>query len=793
MLDATVSAANLTCTSIPSSMLDDKYFRQLASSLGHEWLKLASYLDFSRDVIDRLQEDYRRAEECIFQMLVSWRQNSDWRLNNSLKLQGALVKCGRRDLADQLQDICLSDGFQQVVTLSDFSEESDGRPFEENRIQHIESNQHCKCIKRMNSIEHLQMLRAEFHQRFAHLHGMDRLGSLCHLVDFVAGYFDFYGGTLGLPEYDVHLYIPQGAIPSGKIEEVYLYVNPMVQSVSGLHSRALLSPLVECGPSGLKFLKSVVLHLPHFATNGGTGWDITAGVSYSESEDTHSDDWNNLSPDENSNLIINQQQIILALDHFSTYAAIGTPFNEDCGKTMKIYISPINSPTDSLNVHVLIWNNINITRQCVIRSHERLAFGVLDEACYLNVTWHGGDLMLQLNNTCPGYKVETTKKRIAKEVLWENQVHSVTFDLSVDTANHSGAAKKEWDGQQLCNVDIYQRSWGPSRSPVHLSVHHPHANKADVSAKGKQKTVDHSKTRTGSKSERKRNFPESLTTGERNSSQTDDVLPWKFKISVDLGQTDCTDGTSHLLRGIAAYRSGEIVVSDFVNNQLVICNIKNVVQAKIPLERVWDVAVLPNNNLVAVDETSEVKVFTENHTLAFTFTTKPAAVDKAQVGLVSAAVGEGGNIFIGDAFSNVVSEHLPADGTLVGTRKLHVCPHFLAVNRKGQLLVSGWNACKVDIMDDRNVHIVIQTIHPTIRGKPAWCLGVCCSTKDDIFIVVTSSNDRLGHVHRYNTQGDFEECIVKGLHKPRGIVCIDDTKLAVANDNTVMLFEKQDS
>ncbi|XP_038053170.1 uncharacterized protein LOC119725709 [Patiria miniata] len=779
--------------SVASGILVDQYFRQLASNLGHEWLKLSTYLGFKSATIDRLQEDYHRAEECIFKMLVSWRQNSDWRQDNCLKLQAALVKCGRQDLADELQDIYLSGSFLQSVTLTDLSEsnpENDCQPTQEHPDQGQEPDQHHRCLKRLNSVEHIKSLRAVFHRRFAHLRGMERLGSTCRLVDFVAGYFDFYGGTLGLPEYDVLLYVPQGAIPSGKVQEVYLYVNPMVQSVSGLRSRAILSPLVECGPSGLTFLKSVVLHLPHFATNGGAGWDITAGVSYSESEETHSGDWNNLSPDENNNLIINQQQIILALDHFSRYAIFGTPSSEGCSKTMKMYVcSPIKGPTeDVFRICVLIWNDTNISKQCVIRSQEALPFAALDEARCLEVTWRGGDLMLQLTNISPGFKVETSTRCITKEILWENQMHSVTFDLSFDPANHSRAKKMEGNRECLCDVDVYQSDCDSSRRSVHMSVHHGRVDESSVGAEDRQDKQKHqSKKKTGDGSQTGRmDFAGSLTK-EESGSQMDSDSPWKFKASLDLGTRTSVDA-SHLLRGIAAYKTGEVVIADFANDRVVVCDTKSIVQDVIPLERVWDVAVLPHDYLVAVDETSEVKVFTEKRDVAFTFPTNP---DKKQVGLVSVAIGPDSKIFIGDAATNVVTEHLPTDGALVGTRQLHACPHFMAVNSKGQLLVSSWNSCRVDIMGDGDA--VMQTIHPCIHDKPAWCLGVCCNAKDDIFVVVTSSDDTLGHVHQYSSRGDFEQCVMQGLHKPRGVVCIDDTQLAITNDDAVLVLEKVDS
>ncbi|XP_022100766.1 uncharacterized protein LOC110984673 isoform X2 [Acanthaster planci] len=59
------------------SAMSEVNLRYLASNLGKEWRKLASYLQVRKDEIDRIQADHQATEEQIFQMLILWWQRQD--------------------------------------------------------------------------------------------------------------------------------------------------------------------------------------------------------------------------------------------------------------------------------------------------------------------------------------------------------------------------------------------------------------------------------------------------------------------------------------------------------------------------------------------------------------------------------------------------------------------------------------------------------------------------------------------------------------------------------------------
>ncbi|XP_061743091.1 tight junction protein ZO-1 isoform X15 [Nerophis ophidion] len=86
------------------------------------------------------------------------------------------------------------------------------------------------------------------------------------VVATARGIFNSNGGVLSSIETGVSIIIPQGAIPEGVEQEIYFKVcrdNSILPPLDKDKGETLLSPLVMCGPHGLKFLKPVELRLPH--------------------------------------------------------------------------------------------------------------------------------------------------------------------------------------------------------------------------------------------------------------------------------------------------------------------------------------------------------------------------------------------------------------------------------------------------------------------------------------------------------------------------------------------------
>ena len=89
------------------------------------------------------------------------------------------------------------------------------------------------------------------------------------------GLVDHNGGRFTIGDTGVSLIVPPQAIPEGHTEGIYIAI--MDQEKDHPHitpKESLLSPVVKCGPNGLKFKRPVVLSLPHCALLEDGAWNL---------------------------------------------------------------------------------------------------------------------------------------------------------------------------------------------------------------------------------------------------------------------------------------------------------------------------------------------------------------------------------------------------------------------------------------------------------------------------------------------------------------------------------------
>ncbi|XP_056100900.1 tight junction protein ZO-1 isoform X3 [Rhinichthys klamathensis goyatoka] len=137
------------------------------------------------------------------------------------------------------------------------------------------------------------------------------------VVATARGIFNCNGGVLSSIETGVSIIIPQGAIPDGLEQEIYFKVcrdNSILPPLDKEKGETLLSPLVMCGPHGLKFLKPVELRLPHCASMTPDGWSFALKSSDSSSGDPKS--WQNKSLPGDPNYLVGANCVSVLIDHF---------------------------------------------------------------------------------------------------------------------------------------------------------------------------------------------------------------------------------------------------------------------------------------------------------------------------------------------------------------------------------------------------------------------------------------------------------------------------------------------
>ncbi|XP_022410221.1 tight junction protein ZO-1 isoform X7 [Delphinapterus leucas] len=137
------------------------------------------------------------------------------------------------------------------------------------------------------------------------------------VVATARGVFNSNGGVLSSIETGVSIIIPQGAIPEGVEQEIYFKVcrdNSILPPLDKEKGETLLSPLVMCGPHGLKFLKPVELRLPHCASMTPDGWSFALKSSDSSSGDPKT--WQNKCLPGDPNYLVGANCVSVLIDHF---------------------------------------------------------------------------------------------------------------------------------------------------------------------------------------------------------------------------------------------------------------------------------------------------------------------------------------------------------------------------------------------------------------------------------------------------------------------------------------------
>ena len=116
------------------------------------------------------------------------------------------------------------------------------------------------------------------------------------------GLVDHNGGLLTIADCGVSLLVPPMAIPEGRTEAIFIALMKEDGDYPSLSERqSLLSPVVVCGPNGIKFSRPVMLTMPQCAafqednawnmsgetTFGGRGWCESRTKSYQVQPTSH--------------------------------------------------------------------------------------------------------------------------------------------------------------------------------------------------------------------------------------------------------------------------------------------------------------------------------------------------------------------------------------------------------------------------------------------------------------------------------------------------------------------------
>uniref|UniRef100_A0A0N5BJU7 Tight junction protein ZO-1 n=1 Tax=Strongyloides papillosus TaxID=174720 RepID=A0A0N5BJU7_STREA len=137
------------------------------------------------------------------------------------------------------------------------------------------------------------------------------------VIEHISSVIDSEGGKLVCPDSGVELVIPPGALPPDHHQEIYIKICKDTSNAIpiNLEKEKLLSPLVMCGPLGLKFLKPVELRFPKTfdSSNQKNGSIETTKTNCFVLKSSCGEEWKNLEVSKENTNIENKNQKYVAV------------------------------------------------------------------------------------------------------------------------------------------------------------------------------------------------------------------------------------------------------------------------------------------------------------------------------------------------------------------------------------------------------------------------------------------------------------------------------------------------
>ncbi|XP_018654639.1 putative netrin receptor unc5 [Schistosoma mansoni] len=299
------------------------------------------------------------------------------------------------------------------------------------------------------------------------------------------------GDQLALPQSGVFLTIPQGALQSNSLVEVYLAVcrEDKHRPTLGDH-QTLLSPVIQFGPVGLNLSKPVLLSFPHCAELNQSNWLIRVlalGPNLNRSPNNlntsningykcnysalhtnlHNFIWQNLNHTEFQNfpngISTNGLQNI-NITNLTNSNNIMTDSAQDSGllsdiqpatKILKLaaFSGPL-TPTIDYNIRVYVLTDTKDALEHVLYVEKRLEGRLLDDPKSLLFKDNGGGLCFCIEDISPGWRsrLQTKSQEIPFRHIWNGTQMSTL---------HCAFSLEHLDPRQLnvsCKIKVYQEN-----------------------------------------------------------------------------------------------------------------------------------------------------------------------------------------------------------------------------------------------------------------------------------------------------------------------------------------------
>ncbi|XP_072164756.1 netrin receptor UNC5B-like [Diadema setosum] len=230
------------------------------------------------------------------------------------------------------------------------------------------------------------------------------------------GHVGFRGGRLVLQDAGVSLMIPEGAIPRGQTEEIYLAVShELMDRPHTEHNQTLLSPVVLCGPPTVVLAKSVVLVLPHCAQMSKNDWRFSVFGSGTHPTDDKCWERQTTVGEETLNspvfCQVDSHRCCIVTDQLGWYTFSGESQPErQAAKRLKLLaFGPALRSTLDYHIKVYIAEDTPDALEHIQEVERRLGGQPLQGTCQFDYHDNGNNLRLEIHDIVSGWQCKLAK------------------------------------------------------------------------------------------------------------------------------------------------------------------------------------------------------------------------------------------------------------------------------------------------------------------------------------------------------------------------------------------------
>ncbi|XP_072032448.1 uncharacterized protein [Amphiura filiformis] len=313
--------------------------------------------------------------------------------------------------------------------------------------------------------------------QFYELPSHELSGKRFELENFAAIFIgkDFGAATLKIPGTDIFLYIPPNAMLKEKPELVYIYQPNEKPHLASDSKEAWATPIIKCGPSGLKFSKPVFLSLPYTLAVDASQMSVSA--YHSKRFSKTGGKWEGLRDGDDTVVVPQDKGVTILIDNFCRY---GCTVQQDASKWMHASVQVDHEEDRKCTIGLQLCDIDQVQSQKGEGERGRQSSVIL-------VNNNGGPMNISINGVDRRWKLSKGSfQQISCEQLWSSQSPlKVTFcaELKADADDVDFGA----------NVDIYQDDNDQPRASLPaISTRHNSLPTPDKTAKFQQvrQTID---------------------------------------------------------------------------------------------------------------------------------------------------------------------------------------------------------------------------------------------------------------------------------------------------------------